>query len=159
MSAAAQAGFLYLPQDEAPPVTVETAAVKPPGAAREQVRGPADESGAGLWQVRSGEMLRDAMSRWGRRAGVEVLFLTDRRYRLHEGRAFAGSFEDAAEALIAALAHMPHPPVAETRQGGRTYAVLHQASLYRASLHRASPYRAKRHRVWPDRVRPAGDGQ
>jgi len=140
-------------------VTVETAAVEAAGAAREQVRGPAAVEAAGLWQVRSGEMLRDAMSRWGRRAGVEVLFLTDRRYRLHEGRAFAGSFEDAAEALIAALAHMPHPPVAETRQGGRTYAVLHQASLYRASLHRASPYRAKRHRVWPDRVRPAGDGQ
>ena len=135
-------------------MTVETAAVEAAGAAREQVRGPADESGAGLWQVRSGEMLRDAMSRWGRRAGVEVLFLTDRRYRLHEGRAFAGSFEDAAGALFAALAHMPHPPVAEARQGGRTYAVLYQASLYRAS-----PYRAKRHRVWPDRVRPVGDGQ
>ena len=73
-------------------------------------------------------MLRDVLGRWAARAGVEVLFLTDRRYRLHEGRSFAGSFEAAAEALFAALSHMPHPPVGEARQEGRAYAVLHRAS-------------------------------
>ena len=82
----------------------------------------------GLWQVRTGEMLREALDRWGDRAGVEVLFLTDRRYRLHEGRAFKGSFDEAARTLFSALAHLPHPPVGELRPAGRTLAVMHGSS-------------------------------
>ena len=79
------------------------------------------------------------MSRWGGRAGVEVLFLTDRRYRLHEGRTFAGAFEEAAEALFAALSKMPHPPVGEMRRDSRTLMVMHSAR--------------------PDRARTVGDVQ
>ena len=90
---------------------------------------PLEKSGsAGLWQVRAGEMLREALDRWGDRAGVEVLFLTDRRYRLHEGRAFKGSFDKAARTLFSALSHLPHPPAGELRPDGRTLAVMHGLS-------------------------------
>ena len=73
---------------------------------------------------------RDAawvLSRWGARGGVEVLFLTDRRYRLHEARVFEGSFAAAAHSLFASLTHLPHAPVGEPRPDGRTLAVLHRA--------------------------------
>ena len=99
---------------------------------------PLEKSGsADLWQVHAGEMLREVLDRWGGRAGIEVLFLTDRRYRLHEGRAFAGAFDEAAQGLLAALSHLPHPPAGEMRPDGRTLAVMHQASLHRASPRRA----------------------
>ncbi len=90
---------------------------------------PLEKSGsAGLWQVRAGEMLREALGRWGTHAGIEVLFLTDRRYRLHEGRAFQGSFDEAAMGLFSALSHLPHPPAGELRPDGRTLAVMHGSS-------------------------------
>ncbi len=90
---------------------------------------PLEKSGsAGLWQVRAGEMLREALGRWGAHAGIEVLFLTDRRYRLHEGRAFEGSFDEAARTLFSALSHLPHPPAGELRPDGRTLAVMHGLS-------------------------------
>ena len=81
----------------------------------------------GLWRVSADETLRGVLDRWAGRAGVEVLFLTDRRYRLHEARGFEGSFAEAAQALLGALAHMPHAPVGEPRSGGRTLVVLHRA--------------------------------
>ena len=55
------------------------------GAGEAHVRQPERSADAELWRVHSGEMLRDVLARWGGHAGVEVLFLTDRRYRLHEG--------------------------------------------------------------------------
>lgn len=94
---------------------------------------PLEKGGSeGPWQVHAGEMLREVLDRWGGRAGVNVLVLTDRRYRLHEGRAFAGTFDEAARDLFAALSHLPHPPAGEMRPDGRTLAVMHQASLHRA---------------------------
>ena len=111
----------------AAPLRVETPLrVAAPGHADAE---PLERSGsAGLWQVRAGEMLREALDRWGDRAGVEVLFLTDRRYRLHEGRAFEGSFDEAAMDLFSALSHLPHPPAGELRPDGRTLAVMHGSS-------------------------------
>ena len=81
---------------------------------------------AGTWQVRAGETLRDVMDRWAGRAGTDVLFLTDRRYRLHEARTFRGPFAEATQALLTALSHLPHAPVGERRSGGRTLAILHR---------------------------------
>ena len=83
----------------------------------------------GLWHVRADETLREILRRWGGRAGVEVLFLTDRRYRLHEARVFEGSFADATEALVAALSHLPHAPVGELRPDGRTLTILHRMRM------------------------------
>ena len=122
------AAFLYVPPEGA-------AAKATPGAGADAGstaagaggREPALAEGSPLWSVRAEETLRAALGRWGEEAGVEVMFLTDRRYRLHEARAFEGSFEDATRALFSALSHLPHPPVGALRPGGRTLEVLHRA--------------------------------
>ena len=136
---AATAGFLYVPPEapaaEAARAAGSDAAAGPGGNADApggDEHGPAtvetkaEDPVPGVWRVRSGEMLRETLVRWGGRARVEVLFLTDRRYRLHEAREFRGSFSDSAEALFAALSHVPHPPVGEIRADSRTLAVLHR---------------------------------
>ena len=74
-------------------------------------------SGTSVWGVREGEMLRAALARWGARAGVEILFLTDRRYRLEAAADFEGGFMDAVQALLRGLSHLPHPPVAARAEG------------------------------------------
>ena len=94
--------------------------------ARDRAAQPAVHD-AGHWHVRADETLREVLGRWGARRGIEVLFLTDRRYRLHEARLFQGSFEEASEALFHALSYLPHPPVGELRTDRRTFAVLHRA--------------------------------
>ena len=138
MSPAVEAGFLYVPQDGPAANAIEAAAgAVPEGATRDAhgraaVEENAPRPGSGLWQVHAGETLREVLARWGGHAGIEVLFLTDRRYRLHEGRGFSGSFEEATQALFAALSHLPHPPAGEARADGRTVAVLHRASPHRA---------------------------
>ena len=146
---AVHADFLYVPPDETVPIQAEAggdaAPHLEPEAAGGASAGPgaheegAVKSGPDRWHVHAGEMLRDALDRWGGRAGVEILFLTDRRYRLLEGRNFAGSFEEATQALFSALSHLPHRPVGERKGAGRTLAVLHGAR--------------------PNRVPPAGDAR
>lgn len=102
-----------------------------PGLRRADGEPLGKSAAAGPWQVHPDEMLRETLERWGERAGVGILFLTDRRYRLLEGRSFGGSFEEAAQALFSALSHLPHRPVGERRGAGRTLAVLHGTRLNR----------------------------
>ena len=140
----AEAAFLYVPPHEPAPTAVEAGDGEVGSAVSETVDGEGrpptaveasiGDPNPGLWHVRPGETLREVLGRWGGRTGIEVLFLTDRRYRLHEGRTFAGPFAEAADSLFATLSHLPHPPVGERRSDGLTLAVLH-------------------------RSRPAGDGQ
>ena len=114
----ASAEFRYVPPDRLPTAAVEPVpdvAAPPPG----------EPAHAG-WQAHMGETLRETLDRWGARAGVDVLFLTDRRYRLNENRTFEGGFAEAAQALFAALAHLPRPPVGELSGNGRTLTVLHR---------------------------------
>ncbi len=137
LSTAGHAGFLYVPQDGTSPNAVDAGGGTEPERALDSdasgdARIAADETtaakpGSGRWRVHPNEMLREVLDRWAGRAGMEVLFLTDRRYRLHEGRAFRGSFEEATRALFSSLSHMPHPPAGELRPDGRTLAVLHRA--------------------------------
>ena len=115
----ATAEFRYVPPDRPPTAAVEPVpdvAAPPPG----------EPAHAG-WQVHAGETLRETLDRWGARAGIDVLFLTDRRYRLGEARTFEGGFGEAAKALFAALAHLPRPPVGELSGDGRRLTVLHRA--------------------------------
>ena len=93
----------------------------------------------GLWHVRADETLREVLDRWGARRGIEVLFLTDRRYRMHEGREFRGSFEEASEALFTALSHLPRAPLGDLRGDGRTLAVMHRLSPDRAQARLTHP--------------------
>ena len=78
-----------------------------------------------VWRVREGEVLRAALARWGAQAGVEVLFLTDRRYRLDAAASFEGGFMEAVQALFRGLSHLPNPPVA-TRAEGAALVVRHR---------------------------------
>ena len=94
--------------------------------------GPA-VSGTGVWRVHEGEMLRAVLARWARRAGTEVVFLTDRRYRLEGHAAFEGGFADAVRALFRSLSHLPHPPVAGRSAGGTALAVRHRMPASPAS--------------------------
>ena len=95
----------------------------PPGA----VELATADRGHGVWRIEAGDTLRAVLERWGTRAGTEVLFLTDRRYRLHRGQAFEGAFIDAVRALFFALSHLPHPPAGEFTTGGKSLAVTHRA--------------------------------
>ena len=134
---AAEAAFLYVSPHESASTAIEAgdgevgAAVSETVGGEDRPRTAVEASigdlDAGLWHVRPGETLREALRRWGGRAGIEILFLTDRRYRLHEGRTFAGPFPAVADALFAHLSHLPHPPVGERRSEGRTLAVLHRS--------------------------------
>ncbi|MDE0050792.1 MAG: TcpQ domain-containing protein [Rhodospirillales bacterium] len=79
-----------------------------------------------VWRVYEGEMLRAVLARWAGRAGSEVLFLTDRRYRLDGDAAFEGGFTDAVQALFRSLSLLPHPPVAARSECGTTLVVRHR---------------------------------
>ena len=83
-------------------------------------------SGTSVWRIHAGETLRAALSRWGERAGADVTFLTDRRYRLDGAAAFEGVFPHAVEALFRGLAHLPHPPAGALSADGRSLAVTHR---------------------------------
>ena len=115
----ASAEFRYVPPDRPPAAAVvepvPDVAAPPPG----------EPAHAG-WQVHAGETLRATLDRWGARAGIDVLFLTDRRYRLGGNRTFEGGFAAAARALFAALAHLPRPPVGELSGDGDRLTVLHR---------------------------------
>ena len=90
-------------------------------------RGPAAGPGPAVWRVNAGETLRAVLARWGARAGADVVFLTDRRYRLDGAAAFEGGLMDAVEALFRGLSHLPHAPVAARPEGGTTLVVTHRA--------------------------------
>ena len=146
-SAPVAAGFRYVPPAETGAVPAEAIA-KSPGAADigpPPGPGPADlhprvsgtcvldprvpgtsVSGTNVWRVREGEMLRAVLARWAKRAGTDVVFLTDRRYRLDGDAEFEGGFADAAQALFLSLSHLPHAPVAARSEGGTTLVVRHR---------------------------------
>ena len=79
-----------------------------------------------VWRVREGEMLRAVLARWAKRAGTDVVFLTDRRYRLEGNAAFEGGFADTVQALFRSLSHLPHPPLAARSEGGTALVVRHR---------------------------------
>ena len=111
-------------EDVESPARVSPARVFPP------VPGPAvpgaSGTGTSVWRVHEGEMLRTVLARWAAQAGMEVLFLTDRRYRLDGDAAFEGGFADAVPTLLRSLSHLPHPPVAARSEGGTALVVRHR---------------------------------
>ena len=83
-------------------------------------------SGTSVWRVREGEMLRAVLARWAARSGTDVVFLTDRRYRLDGAAAFDGGFADAVQGLFRSLSHLPHAPVAARSEGVWALVVRHR---------------------------------
>ena len=78
------------------------------------------------WRVARGEMLRTILERWGSRGGVDMVWLTDRRWRVDEDHVFTGTFSEAVRALLFALSHLPHAPVGELSGDGRSIVILHR---------------------------------
>ena len=102
--------------------------VFPAGVREDAIELIGADPGAMSWRVGSEETLREVLQRWSERAGVDVLWLTDRRYRLHEARMFDGSFEEAVGALFFSLSHLPHAPVGELAGAGGVLSVMHRPS-------------------------------
>ena len=86
----------------------------------------ASPSAPAAWRVVTGELLRDVLDRWGDRGGVDIVWLTDRRWRLDESRLYEGTFLDAARQLLFALSHLPVAPVGELAANGRTLTIVHR---------------------------------
>ena len=78
------------------------------------------------WRVGAGEMLRTILERWGSTGGVDMVWLTDRRWRIDSDHAFTGTFSEAVRALLFALSHLPHAPVGELSGDGRSLVILHR---------------------------------
>ena len=125
----AAAAFRYIPPGSSGPDTLPGE----PAVSGQPTNDPASEEigpgviAADIWRVHPGETLREVLARWGARAGVAVVFLTDRGYRLHGGHSFEGEFFASVEALFSALGHLPHPPDARLAPGGRSLTVTHRS--------------------------------
>ena len=117
-AAPAAAGFRYVPAAR------DGGVATTPAEAGQAV--PASGPGRAVWRIHAGETLRAALSRWGARAGTDVTFLTDRRYRLDAAAAFEGAFGNAVETLLQGLNHLPHPPEGALSADGGSLAVTHR---------------------------------
>lgn len=105
--------------------------VRPAGVLAGDVRLLSADGGAGDWRVNAGETLSRALRRWGARAGVELVVLTDRSWRIGESRVFRGrTFDEACAALLIGLSHMPHPPAGE--RNGSVLSLTHRLPGERA---------------------------
>jgi len=76
------------------------------------------------WSVLQEETLRDALTRWSAMEGADLVWLTDRRWRLHERRHFQGTFTEAVSALAEALSGLN--PAPDLSIAGRTLSVRHR---------------------------------
>ena len=135
-AAPASGGFRYVPPPEPELTQDEKSALGETDIDPAPGSGPAvldpsvsgtSVSGTSVWRVHEGERLRAVLARWAARAGMDVVFLTDRRYRLDGDAAFEGGFADAVQALFRSLSHLPHAPVAARSEGGTTLVVRHRA--------------------------------
>ena len=100
--------------------------VRPAGLPAGEVQLASVDEGVADWRVKAEETLEAALARWGARAGVDLLWLTDRRYRLHEARTFRGTWSEAVQQLMRALSGVPGAPAAVPRDGITTLAVMHR---------------------------------
>ena len=106
----------------------EGLAAEPDGDAIRVAPGDADPPPVPVWEVRRGELLRDTLERWSARVGVEVVWLTDRRWRLEAGRSYRGAFDAVVQALLWGLSGQPQAPVGELSGAGRgrVITILHR---------------------------------
>ena len=100
--------------------------VRPAGLPAGEVQLASVGEGVADWRVKAEETLEAALGRWGARAGVDVLWLTDRSYRLHEARTFRGTWWEAVGKLMSALSGVSSAPAAELRDGMAVLAVMHR---------------------------------
>ena len=100
--------------------------VRPAGLDPGRVELLSADRGRRSWQVGAGEMLAAVLARWGEAAGVEIVVLTDRSWRVEHSHVFRDrTFDEACAALLIGLSHMPHPPAAE--RVGDVLSVMHRS--------------------------------
>ena len=78
------------------------------------------------WVVRPGSLLGEVLQEWGRRAGVEVVMLTDREYQIDSRHEFHGEFTDAVRTLLFGLGHFRYAPVGRALKEGKVLAIFHR---------------------------------
>ena len=96
-----------------------------PASATPQAEPPAPPTPQ-LWTVSAGELLDAVLERWAAEAAVDIVWLTDRRWRIDQRATFRGDFPTAARALLFGLSHLSHAPVAQFTASGRTLAIVHR---------------------------------
>ena len=101
--------------------------VRPAGLPPGEVELASVGRGVASWEVRRDETLTGALARWGARAGVEAVRLTDRRYTLQESRTFRGTYREAVDLLMAALSELEPAPAARLSDDGMSLSILHRA--------------------------------
>ena len=100
--------------------------IRPAGIREGAVEFATARAGESDWRAWADETLRSAMSRWGARAGVEIVWMTDRHYRLHEGRVLRGkTFEEATALLFTALGEVAYAPAGRLSADGASMAMRH----------------------------------
>lgn len=100
--------------------------VRPAGLPPGEVELATVGRGVADWSVAQDETLRDALMRWSAMVGVELVWLTDRTYRVHETRRFRGTFAEAVSKLARSLSGLERAPEAAIAAGGRTLTVRHR---------------------------------
>lgn len=100
--------------------------VRPAGLPPGEVELATVGRGVADWSVGQGETLREALTRWSAMVGAELVWLTDRTYRLQETRRFRGTFAEAVGALARSLSGLERAPEARVAPDGRTLTVRHR---------------------------------
>ena len=100
--------------------------VRPAGLPPGEVEIATVGRGVADWSVAQGETLREALARWSAMVGVELVWLTDRTYRVHETRRFRGTFAEAVGALARSLSGLARAPEAAIAPDGRMLSVTHR---------------------------------
>ena len=101
--------------------------VRPAGLPPGEVELATVGRGVADWSVAQDETLRDALMRWSAMVGVELVWLTDRTWRVHETRRFRGTFAEAVGKLARSLSGLERAPEAAVGPDGRTLTVRHRA--------------------------------
>ncbi len=84
------------------------------------------------WEVHAGSTLGQVLSGWGKRAGVEVVMLSDREYLIGSSHVYHGAFVDAVRTLLFGLGHLSYAPVGQFFSDGKVLAVYHRVPAERA---------------------------
>lgn len=100
--------------------------VRPAGMPPGEVQLATVGRGVADWTLRQGETLREVLGRWSAMVGVELAWLTDRSYRLHERRSFRGTYAEAVDALARSLSGLARAPSVQLGADGKTLSVRHR---------------------------------
>ena len=100
--------------------------VRPAGLPPGEVELVTGGRGVADWTAGQGETLRAVLGRWSAMAGVELVWLTDRSYRLRDKRRFRGTYAEAVSALARSLSGLDPAPDAAPGADGRTLVVRHR---------------------------------